>query len=177
MLFRDISFDIIICTSKEILHAHLQQIKFFAVFHVVSFLPMSQLQGPVPELRISSSKPYRNFKSPFLSLMIVNNEGNKLFLMCKSISSKGSVARQSQNQGALFTRVYPSPVLMKLDARKYIILSCLLIKLTDELFSHVSLIFTIILNEWLATNGQHAILNNFEKNYTLFTSFLIKGCP
>ena len=71
--------------------------QFFAVFHVASFLHMSQLRVPVPELRISGSKSYRNFESPLISLMIVNNGGNKLFLMCKSIFSKGSVAKHSQN--------------------------------------------------------------------------------
>ena len=99
MLFRDISFDMSLYTSTEILHAHLQQIKFFAVFHVANFLHMSQLRVPAPELGISSSKPYRKFKLPLISLMIVNNGGNKLFLMCKSISSKGSRAKHSQNQG------------------------------------------------------------------------------
>ena len=99
MLFRDIYFDMIICTSTEILHAHLQQIKFLAIFYVASFLHMSQLRVPVPELGISSSEPYRKFKSPYISLLIVHNGGNKLFLMCQSVSSKGSRAKQSQNQG------------------------------------------------------------------------------
>ena len=99
MLFRDISFDMIICTSTEILHAHLQQIKFFAVFHVASYLHVSQLRVPIPKLGISISKPCRKFTSPLILLMIVNYGGHKLFLMCKSISSKGSRAKQSQNQG------------------------------------------------------------------------------
>ena len=99
MLFRDISFDLIICTSTKILHAYLQQIKSFAVFHVASFLHMSQLRVPVPKLGISSSKPCRKFTSPLILLMVVNNGGHKLFLMCKSISSKGSRAKHSQNQG------------------------------------------------------------------------------
>ena len=63
---------------------------------------MSKLRVPVSELGINSFKPYRKFKSPLISLMIVNNGGNKLFLMCKSISSKGSRAKHSQNQGTLF---------------------------------------------------------------------------
>ena len=99
MLFRDISSDMIICTSSEIFHAHLQQIKPFAVFHVANFLHMSQLRVPVPELGINSSKPYRKFKSPLISLMTLSNGGNKLIRMCKSISRKGSRAKHSQNQG------------------------------------------------------------------------------
>ena len=38
-----------------------------------------------------------------------------------------------------------------------------------KLFSHVSVIFTVIQNVWLATNSQNAILNNFEDYF----SFLI----
>ena len=91
---------------------------------------MSLLRVPVPELGISSSKPYRKFKSPLISLMIVNDGGNKLFLLWKSISSKGS--RAVKIKGHNFTGVYPSLVLMKLDERKCIILSCLFIKLKDE---------------------------------------------
>ena len=89
----------IICTSTEILHTHLQQINSFAVFYVASFSPMSQLRVAVGELGLSNSKPYRKFKSPLISLMIVNNGGNKLVLMCKSFSSKGSRPKQSENQG------------------------------------------------------------------------------
>ena len=64
--FRDISFDMTLCTSTEILHAHFQLIKLFAVSHVAGFPRMSQLRVPVPELGISSSKPYRKFKSPLI---------------------------------------------------------------------------------------------------------------
>ena len=35
-------------------------------------------------------------------------------------------------KGHNFTGVYPGPVLMKLDARKCILLSCLFLKLKDE---------------------------------------------
>ena len=61
MLFRDVNFGTIICLSTEIFHAHLQQINFFTVFHVASFLSMAQVRVPVPELGISSSKQYRKF--------------------------------------------------------------------------------------------------------------------
>ena len=61
-------------------------------FHVASFLHMSQWRVPVPELEISDSKPYRIFKLPLILSMIVNSGGNKLFLLSKSISSKGSRA-------------------------------------------------------------------------------------
>ena len=64
--FRDISFDMIICTSTEILHAHFQLIKLFAVSHVAGFPHMSHFRVPVPELGISSSKLYRKFKSPLI---------------------------------------------------------------------------------------------------------------
>ena len=40
-------------------------------------------------------------------------------------------------KGHNFTGVFPSPVLMKLDARKWLILSRLFIKLKDETVSHV----------------------------------------
>ena len=71
--------------------------KLFAVFLAASFLHMSQLRVPVPELGISSSKPFRKFKSPSISMMIVNGGGNKLFLMCKSIFSNGSRAKLSKS--------------------------------------------------------------------------------
>ena len=46
----------------------------------------------------SSSKPYRKFKSTLIPLTIINNGGNKLFLMCKSTSSEGSTAKNSQKR-------------------------------------------------------------------------------
>ena len=91
---------------------------FFAIFLVANFLHMSQkLRVPVPELGIDSSKPYRRFKSSLLSLMIINNGENKIFRMCKSISSKGSRAKQSKTKGHNFTGAYPRPVLMNLGAK------------------------------------------------------------
>ena len=59
MLFRDISFDMIIFILAEILQAHFQQIRILLFFRVTSFLHMSQLRDPVPELEIRNSKPYR----------------------------------------------------------------------------------------------------------------------
>ena len=67
--------------------------------------------------------------------------------------------------GHSFTGVYPSPVLMKLEARKYNILSCLFLKSKLRLFSHFSVILTIVKNEWLATSSQNAILHNVEEYY------------
>ena len=65
--------------------------------------------------------------------MIVNNGGNKLFCMRKSIFYKGNTEPNIVKiKGHDFTGVYPSPVLMNLDARKCIILSCLLSKLKDD---------------------------------------------
>ena len=70
MLYREISFDMIVCsgTSTEI-----------------------------SMLGISHSKPYRIFKSLLILLMIVNNGGNEPFLLCKAIASKGSIAEQSKS--------------------------------------------------------------------------------
>ena len=59
---------------------------------------------------------------------------------------------------------------MKLDARQCILLSCLFIKLKNEADSHVSVIFTVIQNAWLATNSQNAILKNL---YICFSSIYI----
>ena len=62
MLFRDISFDMIIFILAEILQAHFQQIRILLFFRVASFLYTSQLRDPVPELGIRNSKAYRIFK-------------------------------------------------------------------------------------------------------------------
>ena len=62
MLFRDISFDMIISILAEILQAHFQQIRILLFFHVARFLHTSQLRVPVPEIGISNPKPYRIFK-------------------------------------------------------------------------------------------------------------------
>ena len=40
-----------------------------------------------------------------------------------------------------------------------------------RLFSLVSVIFTVIQNEWLATNSRNAILNNFEEYYIMTEVF------
>ena len=37
-------------------------------------------------------------------------------------------------------------------------------KIKLRLFSHFSVILTYVKNEWLATNSQNAILNNFEEH-------------
>ena len=62
MLFRVISFDMIIFILAEIFTANFQQIRIMLFFRVASFLHMSQLRVPVPELGISNSKPHRIFK-------------------------------------------------------------------------------------------------------------------
>ena len=62
MLFRDISFDMIIFIFAEILQAHFRKIRILLFFRVASFLHMSPLRVPVPALGISKSKPYRMFK-------------------------------------------------------------------------------------------------------------------
>ena len=62
MLFRDISFDMILFILAEIFQAHFQQIRILLFVRVASFLHMSQLRDPVPERGIRNSKPYRIFK-------------------------------------------------------------------------------------------------------------------
>ena len=99
MLFRDISFDMILFILAEILQAHFHQIRILQFFRGASFLHISQLRVNVPELEISNSKPYRIFKYSLILLMIRNNGGNKLFLLSKFMSSKGSRVKHSQNQG------------------------------------------------------------------------------
>ena len=98
MHFRNISFDMILYTLTEIFHSDRRQIRLFYCFHAVSFLHILPLPVPVPELGINNSKPRSKFNSPLILLMIVYNRGNKLFI-CKSISSRGSTAKQSQTQG------------------------------------------------------------------------------
>ena len=75
--------------------------------NAVSFLHMSQLPVPIQLLKISISKVCSMFKVPLIVLMIVNNGGNKLFLMCIYISNKSSIAKHSQNQGTSFYRGVP----------------------------------------------------------------------
>ena len=49
-------------------------------------------------------------------------------------------------------------------------------KIKLRLFSHFSVILTIVKNEWLATNSQNAILNNFEEYYTcIITMYLYEN--
>ena len=93
---------------------------------------MSQLRVPVSELGINSSKPYRKFKSPLISLMIVNNGGTNYFVCAHPFPAKEVEPNIVKIKGHDFTGVYPSPVVMNLDARKCIILSCLFIKLKGE---------------------------------------------
>ena len=61
MLFRDISFDMIIFILAEILQAHFQRIRILLFIRVASFLNMSQSRVSVPELGIRHAKPYRIF--------------------------------------------------------------------------------------------------------------------
>ena len=100
----------------------------FCCFLILPIFSTSQLRVPEPELGINSSKPYRKFKSPLISLMIVNNGGNKLFVCANPFSAKVVEPNIVKIKGHSFIGVYPSPVLMNLDARKCIILSCLFIK-------------------------------------------------
>ena len=62
MLFRNISFDMLIFILAEILQAHFQQIRLLLFFRDASFLHTLQLRVPVPELGISNSKLYKIFK-------------------------------------------------------------------------------------------------------------------
>ena len=54
---------------------------------------------------------------------------------------------------------------MNLDAKNVSNFPVCLSKLKYEVVFHVSVFFTIIQNEWLATNSRNAILNNFEEYY------------
>ena len=96
---REISFYMIVYTLTEIVHFDLQQIRIFTGFHAVNFLRVLQLPVPVPELGINNAKPCSIFKPSLMLSMIVTNGGNRLFSMCESISSKGSIAKHCQNQG------------------------------------------------------------------------------
>ena len=57
MLFRDMTFYMIVCTLTKIFHSDLRQIRIFTAFHAVSFLHVSQSPVPVSDLGISYSKP------------------------------------------------------------------------------------------------------------------------
>ena len=96
--------------------------------------------------------------------MAVNNGRNKLFLVCNSILAKVAEPNIVKIKGHIFTGVYPSLVLMILDASKYTILSCLS-NLKMRLLSHVSVIFTVIQIELKTSISQNAILDNFEEYY------------
>ena len=91
--------------------------KLFAVFHVANFLHMPHLRVPVPELGISSSKPYRKFKSPSISLMIGTMEETNYFSCANPFPAKVVEPNIVIIKGHNFTGVYPSPVVMDLDAR------------------------------------------------------------
>ena len=109
--------------------------------------------------------------------MIVNDGGNKLFLMCKSISSEGGRAKIVKIKGHNFTGVYPSPGLMKLDAIKCTILSCLFIKFKDEVvFSCFGDFFSLLFNtnSWQLTAKMRfsITLRNTVSVVTLFQKLL-----
>ena len=57
MLSRDISFYMIVYTLTLIFHSDFNRSDFFTVFHVFSFLRVSQVPVLVPELGINNSKP------------------------------------------------------------------------------------------------------------------------
>ena len=95
-------------------------------------------------------------------------EETNSFICANSLQAKVVEPNIVKIKGHNFTGVYPSPVLMKLDARKCIILSCFLSNLKMRLFSRVSVIFTVIQNKWLATKSQNSILNDFEEYYQQF---------
>ena len=148
----DISFDMIVYTLTERFHSDLQQIRILNVFHTVRFLIMSKLPVRVQNLGICNSKPCSILKLLLMLLVLVNNGGNKRNLMCKSIPSRGSTAKHSQNQN--LTGVYPIPVSMKLIARKYIICDVCFPDLKVKLFSCVLVILTAVQTEWHANDSQ-----------------------
>ena len=94
-------------------------------------------------------------------------EKTNYFLCANPFSAKVVEPNIVQIKGHNFTGVYPSPVLIKLDARNVSICHVCLSNLKIRMFSQVSQIFTVIQKEWLTTNGQTAIPNNFEEYYIL----------
>ena len=87
-------------TLTEIFYSDLQEIRFYCFF-MPSVLSQCYNGQPLPQdLEISSFKPS---KPPLMFLMMISNGGNKLFLMCKSVSGEDSIAN-SQNQETLFHR-------------------------------------------------------------------------
>ena len=100
--------------------------------------------------------------------MVVKNGGNQLILTCKSISSKCSRAKNSQFKGHYFAEVYSSPVLMTLMQENASYCHVYSSNLKMRLFSYVSIIFTGIQNELLATNSKNAILSNVLEYYEIF---------
>ena len=139
--------------------------KLFAVFHVANVLHMSHLRVPVPELGISSSKPYRKFKSPLISLMIGTMEETNYFSCANPFPAKVVEPNIVIIKGHNFTGVYPSPVVMDLDAKNVSNYDVVYQNLNMRLFSHVSVIYTVIQNKWLATNSRNTFLNIFEDYY------------
>ena len=62
MLFKDISIGHDYIFLAETIQAHFRQIRILLFFSVATFLHMSQLGVPVPELGSRISKLYRIFK-------------------------------------------------------------------------------------------------------------------
>ena len=90
-------------------------------------------------------------------------EETNYFLCANLFPAKGVEPNIVKIKGHYFKGVFSSLILMKLDARKCIILSCLFIKIKDEVvFSCFSDLHFFFQNVWLATNSQNAVLNKFE---------------
>ena len=62
MLFRDISFDMIIFILAEILQAHFQQIRILLFFMLPVFFIGHNCESLSQNFELSNSKPYRIFK-------------------------------------------------------------------------------------------------------------------
>ena len=82
MLFRDISFDMIMFTLTEILHVHLQQIRTLLFFFLLltSFLHICHnCESLSQNLELAILNHTEYIKLPLIPLVIVNNSGNKIF--------------------------------------------------------------------------------------------------
>ena len=87
------------------------------------------------------------------------------FLCANPFLSKVVQPNKVKINGQNYKGFYPSPVLMKLDAKMYHYCHVSLSNLKMMLFSHVSVLLTVVPNEFLVPNSRNAILNNSEEYY------------
>ena len=125
MRHRYISFGMIIFIFADTLQAHFQQIRIMQCFRVVNFFPYVTIASPCPRTWNCEFLTIQNIK---YNIVDDSKQWRRQIISFEQIHSCKVI--HSQN----FTGIYPSPVLMKLDARKCIILSCLIHKNKVEVF-------------------------------------------